>query len=120
MRRLADMTPKKYQTNAARVCSSVRLTLIEVADQCLGDTERATTPEGKIVYSSRARTLVDAVYDWSRFNSLPRAYAWIRKDLAAKRVSPVELVASTINMAIRGRSGESARCWSSWARKRNL
>jgi predicted transcriptional regulator of viral defense system len=36
--------------------------------------------------------LVDAVYDWSRFNSLPRAYEWIRRELAAKRVSEDELV----------------------------
>ena len=25
------------------------------------------------------RALLDAVYDWSRFNSLPRGYGWIRK-----------------------------------------
>jgi hypothetical protein len=36
--------------------------------------------------------LVDAVYDWSRFNSLPRAYDWIRAELAAKRVRAAELV----------------------------
>ena len=39
------------------------------------------------MYSSRARTLVDAVYDWSRFGSLPRAYEWVRADLKKKRVT---------------------------------
>ena len=33
------------------------------------------------MYSSRVRSLVDAVYDWSRFNSLPRGYEWIGAEL---------------------------------------
>jgi len=76
-----------------RTIGSVALTLIKVADDRLGGTEEVKTPEGlAAVYSSRARTLVDAVYDWSRFNSLPRAYEWIRRNLAAKRVVAAELV----------------------------
>ncbi len=39
---------------------------------------------------------MDAVYDWSRFNSLPRAYDWIRGELAAKRVSAAELADTTL------------------------
>jgi predicted transcriptional regulator of viral defense system len=61
-----------------RRISSVALTLIKVADDRLGATEKIQTAEGlTAVYSSRGRTLVDAVYDWSRFNSLPRAYQGI-------------------------------------------
>jgi hypothetical protein len=55
------------------------------------------TAEGaKAIFSSRPRTLLDGVYDWSRFNTLPRAYEWIRKELKAKRVTPAELVAVTL------------------------
>jgi predicted transcriptional regulator of viral defense system len=80
-----------------RRIGSVALTLIKVADDRLGDTEELDTAEGQTaVYSSRLRTLLDAVYDWSRFNSLPRAYQWIRKDLKAKQVAPGELVAMTL------------------------
>jgi predicted transcriptional regulator of viral defense system len=80
-----------------RKIGSVVLTLIEVADKRLGDTEVVQTSEGsKAVYSSRVRTLLDAVYDWSRFNSLPRGYEWIRKELKAKRVTPPELVSITL------------------------
>lgn len=80
-----------------RRIGSVTLTLIKVADKRLGDTEIAQTAEGsKVVYCSRARTLLDAVYDWSRFNTLPRAYEWIRKELKAKRITPAELVAVTL------------------------
>ncbi len=80
-----------------RRIGSVSLTFIKVADERLGDTEQVDTAEGETaVYSSRVRTLIDAVYDWSRFNSLPRAYEWIRKELKAKRVTPAELVSVTL------------------------
>ena len=80
-----------------RSIGAVALTLIKVADNRLGDTEKIQTAEGlSAVYSSRVRTLVDAVYDWSRFNSLPRAYDWIRGDLAAARVSASALAAATL------------------------
>ena len=80
-----------------RKIGTIALSLIEVADKRLGDTEMGETAEGaKAIYSSRARTLLDAVYDWSRFNSLPRAYDWIRKELKAKRVTPAELVSVTL------------------------
>ena len=80
-----------------RRIGSVALTLIKVADNRLGSTDEVRTAEGlKAVYSSRVRTLVDAVYDWSRFNSLPRAYQWIRRELAAKRVTPADLVSVSL------------------------
>lgn len=85
-----------------RTIGSVEMTLIEVADARLGGTEEAKTAEGKVMYSSRARTLVDAVYDWSRFNSLPRAYEWIRTELVSKRVTAAELTAITLKYGNQG------------------
>ena len=80
-----------------RTVGTVNLTLIKVADERLGATEEQKTVDGETaVYSSRARTLLDAVYDWSRFGSLPRAYDWIRADLGARRVRPAELVRVTL------------------------
>lgn len=80
-----------------RRIGSVALTLIKVADKRLGGVETVETAEGsKTVYSSRVRTLLDAVYDWSRFNSLPRGYEWIRKELKAKRATAAELVTMTL------------------------
>ena len=76
-----------------RTVGAVALTLIKVADARLGDTEQVKTAEGlTLVYSSRARTLVDAVYDWSRFNSLPRGFGWIRAESAGGRVRAADLV----------------------------
>jgi predicted transcriptional regulator of viral defense system len=86
-----------------RAVGSVTLSLIKVADERLGGIEVVQTPDGETaVYSSRARTLVDAVYDWSRFDGLPRAYAWIRDELAAKRVRAPELVDVTLRYGNRG------------------
>ncbi len=80
-----------------RAVGAVALALIKVADDRLGDTEEVQTPDGvTAVYSSRVRTLVDAVYDWSRFNSLPRAFAWIRAELAARRIGAADLVRVTL------------------------
>jgi predicted transcriptional regulator of viral defense system len=80
-----------------RTVGAVALTLIKVAAKRLGDTEQVRTAEGlTAVYSSRVRTLVDAVYDWSRFNSLPRAFGWVRAELDAGRVVAAELVRNTL------------------------
>lgn len=86
-----------------RTIGTVELILIKVADARLGGIEEVKAPEGvTAVYSSRARTLVDAVYDWSRFNSLPRAYEWIRRDLASGRTSAADLVRATVRYGNQG------------------
>jgi len=86
-----------------RTIGQIELTLIKVNQERLGDTEQVETPSGgTMVYSSRARTLLDAVYDWSRFDSLPRAYDWIRSDIEANRIDPAHLAKSAIRYGNRG------------------
>lgn len=80
-----------------RQIGAVTLSLIKVADARLGDVEEVRTDGGEVaLYSSRVRALVDAVYDWSRFNGLPRAFEWIRAELAAGRVDAAQLVKTTL------------------------
>ena len=87
-----------------RSIGSVRLTLIKVADNRLGATEEVAGATGgpPAIYSSRTRTLVDAVYDWSRFGSLPQAYRWIGGELETKRVKADDLVELTLRYGDRG------------------
>jgi len=86
-----------------RSVGQVELTLIRVTDRRLGDTESVTTSEKiDLIYSSRARSLVDAVYDWSRFNSLPRAFGWIRNDLRESKISTADLVDAALNYGNQG------------------
>ncbi len=81
-----------------RRIGAVTLSLIKVGDDRLGETESFTTPDGvRAVYSSRARSLVDAIYDWSRFGSLPRAYGWIREDLHRGRTAAETIVEAAMN-----------------------
>lgn len=85
-----------------RQIGAIGLTLIKVDDRRLGSTQELTTPAGPLVYSSRVRTLVDAVYDWSRFDSLPRGYKWIRRELTAGRVQVEELIRDTLRFGNQG------------------
>ena len=80
-----------------RTIGAVELTLIKVGIQRLGETETFLTGgDEEAVYSSHLRTLVDAVYDWSRFNGLPRAYAWIRNELMVDRIDVEQLIRITL------------------------
>lgn len=86
-----------------RTIGSVEMTLIRVTDARLGGTEEVTTPEGMTaVYSSRVRTLVDAIYDWSRFSSLPRGYEWIRRELSSGRVTAADLARTAVKYSNQG------------------
>ena len=80
-----------------RKIGATEFSLIKVASTRLGDTQVVRTPDGiDAIYSSRARSLVDAVYDWSRFGSLPRAYAWIRSELAENPKMARQIVTAAI------------------------
>ena len=93
-----------------RRIGSATLSLIKVGDYRLGGVESFSTPDGATaVYSSRARSLVDAVYEWSRFGSLPRAYGWIRDELGLGRVDAGDIVDAAVrfgNTSARRRIGK--------------
>ena len=78
--------------SGTRQIGSTQYVFIRVSDKRLGEVENVRTPDGEdLCYSSRARALVDALYDWSRFNGIPRGLAWIRQELQKGSVSALEL-----------------------------
>ncbi len=84
--------------SGSRTIGAASLTLIKVKPSRIGDTEVIETSDGvETVYSSRARSLVDAVYDWSRFGSLPRAYGWIRMELSRDSKMAGRIVRAAVN-----------------------
>jgi predicted transcriptional regulator of viral defense system len=86
-----------------RQIGPVALTLIKVTDDRLGAIEAIRTPEGiDIIYASKSRSLVDAVYDWSRFDSLPRAFEWIRTEVEKDDGFAAELVQTAIQFGNQG------------------
>jgi predicted transcriptional regulator of viral defense system len=65
-----------------RTIGNLALQFIKIADKRLGSINIVRSRENtEAIYSSKARTLIDAVYDWSRFNSLPPGYDWIRQEI---------------------------------------
>lgn len=99
----AGITLYNDSISGERTIGRIRLTLVKVTDERLGSVEQVSLPDGQtLVYSSRVRTLVDAVYDWSRFDSLPRAYEWIRRELNSGRIRPDDLARAAVRYANMG------------------
>jgi predicted transcriptional regulator of viral defense system len=92
-----------------RSIGSLAFQFIKVADARLGAINAVRTREDmEMIYSSKARTLMDAVYDWSRFNSLPRGYDWIKREIKNEPKLMSELIEVTAkygNMAATRRIG---------------
>ena len=94
--------------SAKRAIGKLAFQFIKVADERLGSVNAVHTRDMEIIYSSKARTLMDAVYDWSRFNSLPRGYDWIKRETKNDPKLVTELIEATIkygNMATIRRIG---------------
>ena len=92
-----------------RSIGSLAFQFIKVADERLGAFNAVRTREDtEMIYSSKTRTLMDAVYDWSRFNSLPRGYDWIKEEIKKEPKLASELIEVTAkygNMATIRRIG---------------
>jgi predicted transcriptional regulator of viral defense system len=80
-----------------RAIGGLQFQFIKIASERLGGTQVVKIPEGQgVVYGSKARILMDTVYDWSRFNSLPMAYGWIEQAIEDDRKLARNLVDDTI------------------------
>lgn len=91
------------QISGDRQIGVVALTLIKVSDDRLGGVETVRTPEGiDICYASKARSLVDAVYDWSRFDTLPKAFDWIRREVDKDDSFATEFIRMTVEYGNQG------------------
>jgi len=69
----------------------------------LGSTKSLKTPDGiDAVMATKTRALVDAVYDWSRYNTLPRAYGWIAETLKKDPAIVEGLIGDTLQYGNKG------------------
>ncbi|MBW2168919.1 MAG: hypothetical protein JRG69_06625, partial [Deltaproteobacteria bacterium] len=76
-----------------RSIGSLAFQFIKVAEERLGAVNAVRMRDDmEMIYSSKARTLMDAVYDWSRFNSLPRGYDWIKGEIKNEPKLASELI----------------------------
>ena len=71
--------------------------------QRLGSIKNLKTPDGiDAVMVTKTRALVDAVYDWSRYNTLPRAYGWIEDSLKKDPDITEKLIDDTLKYSNKG------------------
>jgi predicted transcriptional regulator of viral defense system len=68
-----------------RIIAGQEYTFIKVPDDRLGGIIARKVYDGIERMPTEARALMDAVYDWSRFNTLPTAYGWIRMAVGKNR-----------------------------------
>ena len=69
----------------------------------LGSIKRLKTADGMdTIMVTQSRALVDAVYDWSRYNTLPRAYAWISQTLKKEPSTGENLISDTLRYGNKG------------------
>jgi len=62
----------------------------------------------KTPYVSRARLLIDCIYDWNRYNTIPRVFSWIRDDIKKDPIILNKLVSNAImygNKSVQSRLG---------------
>jgi predicted transcriptional regulator of viral defense system len=88
-----------YNTNLSgtKTIGGIRYDFIEVAADRIGAIDFQELKDGsKIPFSSAARTVTDAVYDWSRFGAISQAFEWIDSH-AMEKGWVRELVQSTAN-----------------------
>ncbi len=76
---------------------------IKTGDKRLGSTKSLKTPDGiDAVMVTKTRALVDAVYDWSRYNTLPRAYGWTAETLKKDPTVTENLISDTLTYGNKG------------------
>ena len=69
----------------------------------LGSTKGLKTPDDiDAIMVTKTRALVDAVYDWSRYNTLPRAYDWITNTLKKEPAIVDSLIADALEYGNKG------------------
>jgi predicted transcriptional regulator of viral defense system len=91
-----NVTIYNDKISGRRSIGGIEFILVKVARDRLGGADDLKLPDGtQVKMSGLARTLMDAVYDWDRFNTLPRAYNWIRSQKNNSEVIS-ELVQLTI------------------------
>ena len=59
----------------------------------------------EVPYTSRARLLIDCIYDWNRYNTIPRVFKWIKKEIEKDPDITEKLVSNAIRY-----SNKSVQC----------
>jgi predicted transcriptional regulator of viral defense system len=76
---------------------------IKTDSKRLGAARSLKTPDDIVtIIVSKTRALVDAVYDWTRYNTLPRAYGWISETIKKEPELIDNLISDTLKYSNKG------------------
>ncbi len=79
-----------------RIIAGTEFSFIKVPNGRLGATETIQNLDGsELIVPTKARALLDSVFDYARFGTLPEALDWIRTSLTGEEVSPDDLADTT-------------------------
>ncbi len=93
-----DQVPNRVYAYNTRISGSksiagLELNLILVRSNRIGSVVPVRNHDASSpIWPTRSRALLDAVYDWSRFDSLPRGFLWIQHELRESRITAADLV----------------------------
>lgn len=88
-----------------RVIGNSGYTFIKVTPDRLGGTIAKVLNDGtKVLVSSPGRTLLDAIYEWRRFGTVPRVFDWI-----AARIEDEKLISEILKSTIEYGNTNTAR-----------
>ncbi len=97
------------RVSAEKTIGGYRFVFIRTSKDRLKGSDLLKDASGDSVYiASKPKALVDAVYDWSRFNTLPRAYSWIVAAAKKDKRFAAQIVSAAVecgNIAIARRIG---------------
>jgi predicted transcriptional regulator of viral defense system len=80
------------RVSGERIIAGTEFHFIKVHNRRLGAAKEVKTPDGpELIVPTKARALLDAVFDYARFGTLPEALDWIRRSLTEEDVLPNDL-----------------------------
>jgi hypothetical protein len=103
--KLSSQVPNQFTVYNTKISgrkkiSKVSFNFIKVNNNRIGDTEifkiKDDSGDTNVFISSLTRTIVDAIYDYERFATIPEAYDWIRERIRDEKFLK-KLVKGTIN-----------------------
>ncbi len=103
-----DQVPNRIYVYNSRIwgernIGGVEFVFIKTSASRLGATGKFKTPDGvEAIITTRARTLLDAVYDWPRYNTIPRAYSWIASSIEKVPGLTEKLLGATLKYGNKG------------------
>lgn len=92
-----SITVYNDKISGTRTIGGLSFNFIKVRKERLGGIDTLKLPTGeKLKMANVPRTIMDAVYDWSRFNTIPRAFNWI-----SERKKDAEMLSELVNLTLK-------------------